>query len=200
MPSNSQAVSIQPKHSSWHKTFPIKMYTDLPIRALDGMTHSSIMFLKYGLLVDHTRSFRAILYNSLTLNRGYITAKRFSPVFSLMPLIRFLLKRNFLLYNKDSLTEFLMKNLPLGNTCRLFFSHFCMFLLYVVNHNKRKVSDQFSYGFSSLWFLWCWSKAEWPLKALPHWLHIKRFSPLCILWWIIREEFLQKAFSQWLHL
>lgn len=78
------------------------------------------MFLKYGLLVDHTRSFGAVLYNSLTLNRGYITAKRFSPVFSLMPLIRFLLKRDFLLYNKDSLTEFLMKNFPLGNTCRLF--------------------------------------------------------------------------------
>lgn len=103
------------------------MYTDLPIRALDGMTHSSIMFLKYGLLVDHTRSFGAILYNSLTLNRGYITAKRFSPVFSLMPLIRFLLKRDFLLYNKDSLTEFLMKNFPLSNTCRLFSPTFVCF-------------------------------------------------------------------------
>ena len=94
--------------------------SNLPIRALDGMSHSPIMFLKYGLLVDHTRSLGAVLYNSLTLNRCYITAKRFSPVFSLMSLMRFLLKRDFLLYNKDSLIEFLMKNFPLGNTCRLF--------------------------------------------------------------------------------
>lgn len=160
------------------------------------------MFLKYGFLMDHIRSLRAFIYNFLTLHRGYITAERFSLVFSLMSLIRFLPGRDFLSYNnKDSLTEFLVKIFLVGNTYRLFIpSQCCMFLLYVVKHSKRNVSDQFSYNFSSLWFLWCWSKAEWPLKALPHWLHIKRFSPLCILWWIIREEFLQKAFSQWLHL
>lgn len=154
LPSNSQAVSLQPKHSSWHKTFPIKMYTNLLIRALDGMTHFPIMFLKYGLLVDHT-SFGAVLYNSLTLNRGYIIAKRFSPVFSLMPFIRFLLKRDFLLYNKDSLTEFLMKNFSLGNTCRLFSPTFVCFHCMWSNTIKEKsltnsVTVSLHYDFSDV--------------------------------------------------
>lgn len=71
--------------------------------------------------MDHIRSLRAFIYNFLTLHRGYITAERFSLVFSLMSLIRFLPGRDFLSYNnKDSLTEFLVKIFLVGNTYRLF--------------------------------------------------------------------------------
>lgn len=47
---------------------------------------------------------------------------------------------------------------------------------------------------------WCCRRAEWPLKAFPQPLHMKRRSALCILWWMTSEEFLQKALSQWPHL